>query len=380
MNKKVAVLGGAGHIGFPLSLAFAKSGFDVTIVDPSDNVDKIKNRISPYLENKVDEYLNDDDTMSRINYLSSLETSKSIFDFLVVTVGTPVDEWGNPNSYDLQNLILATNESLKADGTLILRSTILPVFTQRISELINNKICFCPERVTQGNSFIELSSHPQIIGCENSEEFRSAKELFGKISPSFLRTSYTEAELAKMMCNFYRYATFGIANSIYNLCEEAGVNPSNVFNAIKKDYPRGQSLPSPGLAAGPCLYKDTIQLNSVYPDFRLGDEIIKINEGMGIRLAEKACDPNIPTNVLIVGAAFKANCDDFRDSLSFKIRKTLYLKGVENVDIYDPNVQHPFVIRDSVELSDYQKVVIATRHDNISTFIASIPEDLLIEI
>ena len=380
MNKKVAVLGGAGHIGFPLSLAFAKCGFDVTIVDPSHNVEKIRNRISPYLENNVNEYLNDENTMSKIKYLNSLDSCNSAFDFLVVTVGTPVDEWGNPNSYDLQNLILKTNKSLKPDGTLVLRSTILPGFSERISKLIDKKICFCPERVTQGNSFVELSAHPQIVGCGSIEEFEAAKELFGEISPSFIRTSYTEAELAKMMCNFYRYATFGIANSIYNLCEEAGVDPKNVFNAIKTDYPRGQSLPSPGLAAGPCLYKDTIQLNSVYPDFRLGDEIIKINEGMGIRLVEKTCETSLPDNVLIVGAAFKANCDDFRDSLSFKIRKTLYLKGVKNVDIYDPNVHHPFVIREGVETSDYQKVIIATRHDNLSAFIANIPHDVIIEI
>ena len=76
---------------------------------------------------------------------------------------------------------------------------------------------------------------------------------------------------------------------------------------------------STGLAAGSCLYKDTKQLNA-FPEFRLGSEIIAINEGMAINLARKAVlDPDV-NSVLILGAAFKANCDDFRDSLSFKIR------------------------------------------------------------
>ena len=380
--KSCCVVGGAGHIGFPLSLALANAGFEITILDPSKNVELIRRGEAPYKEEGVERYLRNSQLLERITAETDMANINSVFDVIVVTLGTPVDEWGNPNNYDLLSIVESHIPLLKHDGLMVLRSTILPGFTDQIRDKFSINASFCPERITQGNSFVELSKLPQIIGAASDLERKLSEELFGNIVPSFVHVSSKEAELAKILCNFYRYANFGIANSIYNLCEEIGVNSKNVFDAIKKDYPRAQCLPHPGLAAGPCLYKDTKQLNALFPEFRLGSEIIAINEGMAINLARKAVlDPDV-NSVLILGAAFKANCDDFRDSLSFKIRKFLYLNGVDLVEMYDPLVDHPFVQKEQSydQISQFDRYILATRHDCFEELIERLPDEKLIKV
>ena len=96
-----------------------------------------------------------------------------------------------------------------------------------------------------------------------------------------VRTSTREAELAKLFTNTWRYLKFAVANQFFMIAHEAGVDFDTLLPAIREDYPRAADLPGPGFAAGPCLFKDTMQLAAFTKDhFPIGQPAIQVNEGL----------------------------------------------------------------------------------------------------
>src|SRR2546429_9456500 len=94
-----------------------------------------------------------------------------------------------------------------------------------------------------------------------------------------IRTTPIEAELAKLLTNTWRYMKFAIANQFFQIAHRSGVDYNNVLDAIRRDYPRAADLPGPGFAAGPCLFKDTLQLPPSTPDhFPMVQAAIKTNK------------------------------------------------------------------------------------------------------
>ena len=128
---------------------------------------------------------------------------------------------------------------------------------------------------------------------------------------------------------------FAIANQFFAIADQAGVDYTNVLRAIREDYPRAADLPGPGFAAGPCLFKDTMQLAAFTSDhFPLGQAAMQINEGMPayiVSALERRHGTLRGKTVGILGMAFKAESDDIRASLSFKLRKLLEWAGARVV-------------------------------------------------
>ncbi len=124
---------------------------------------------------------------------------------------------------------------------------------------------------------------------------------------------------------------FAIANQFFAIADQAGVDYTNVLRAIREDYPRAADLPGPGFAAGPCLFKDTMQLAAFTSDhFPLGQAAMQINEGMPayiVSALERRHGNLRGRTIGILGMAFKAESDDIRASLSFKLRKLLEWAG-----------------------------------------------------
>jgi UDP-N-acetyl-D-mannosaminuronic acid dehydrogenase len=145
------------------------------------------------------------------------------------------------------------------------------------------------------------------------------------------------------MCNCYRYISFAIANQFYMLAEDAGLDFNRVAHAATHHNPRSGAMPRPGLAAGPCLLKDTMQLAAFSRNnFFLGHAAMLINEGLPqfiVTQLKRAGDLHQKT-VGILGMTFKADCDDIRDSLSFKLRKLLQLEAGQ-VLMHDPYLSGP---------------------------------------
>jgi UDP-N-acetyl-D-mannosaminuronic acid dehydrogenase len=153
-------------------------------------------------------------------------------------------------------------------------------------------------------------------------------------------TSFEEAELAKLFTNVWRYIKFAAANQFYMMANDFGVDYERVRNAISLNYPRASDLPSAGFAAGPCLFKDTMQLSAlVQQNFALGHAAMMINEGTpGYILQRLERKYDLSTlRVGILGLSFKGGVDDVRSSLAYKLRKLLLFKCKE-VMVHDPLV------------------------------------------
>ena len=140
-----------------------------------------------------------------------------------------------------------------------------------------------------------------------------------------------EAELAKLFTNTWRYIHFAIANQFYMLARSHGADFYRIYEAMARDYPRLRGFPRAGFTAGPCLLKDAVQL-SVFSGntFQLGQAAIQVNEGLPNFVVEQLARQDLSTRrVAILGMAFKAESDDTRASLSYKLRKLLLWAGAD---------------------------------------------------
>ena len=136
---------------------------------------------------------------------------------------------------------------------------------------------------------------------------------------------------------------FAVANQFLMIAEEAGVDYTNILRAVREDYPRAADLPGPGFAAGPCLFKDTMQLAAFTTDhFPLGQAAVQVNEGLPgfiVDRLRRRYGNLAGRRIGILGMAFKAESDDPRASLSYKFRKLLAWTGAEvfSTDPYVPD-------------------------------------------
>jgi len=348
----ICVVGGAGHVGLPLSIVFALKGQRVLIYDIDRTaLATIARGEMPFMEEGAEPLLKDligRDALS----LTADPAAIAGVPTLIITIGTPVDKFFNP---DLSVIRQCADDLLPflSDGQLIvLRSTVCPGTTDWLARyLLANgrrvRVSFCPERVVQGKAIQELQSFPQIVSGVTAEAEEAAAKIFGLIALDIVRLSPIEAEFAKLFSNAYRYIHFAIANQLYMIATAAGVDYYRVLDGVKKDYPRMQDLPSAGFTAGPCLFKDTMQLVASSNNLAtLGHAAMLINEGLPLFIVErleKRWDLELLT-VGLLGMAFKADNDDPRSSLSYKLKKILRMKAkaVLTADPYvkgDPDIR-----------------------------------------
>ena len=352
---KIGIIGGAGHIGLPMSLLLAKK-HKVTIIDPSPNIIKIKKGISPFFEVGMDKLLKNKLILNNINFKKDIKINKEKFDAIVITLGTPIDEWNNPVVQDLIDIVDESLKNLEKNGILILRSTVVPGLSKKLYKKLYKKkinLLYCPERIIQGYALIELTKIPQIIGSNDNKINKHLDNNVKKIfffTKKFIYTNYEEAELIKLFNNFWRYGTFALSNQMYLIAKNFNLSYQKILKNMKESYPRASDIPSAGFAAGPCLYKDTQQLFSSFSgNFSLGKATIEINEKLVDYVALDVSKLAKQKKIVILGAAFKANNDDFRDSLSFRLYKILNRISFNKVVLYDPFVKHEKVSKNAKE-------------------------------
>ena len=384
---KIGVIGGAGHIGLPMSLLLAKK-HKVTIIDPSKNIASIKKGISPFFEVGMDKLIGNKSILKNISYESKIEDNNDKFDSVIVTLGTPIDEWNNPVIMELTKIVQNSSDRIKNNGILILRSTVIPGLNKKLVKNLKNKkinLLYCPERIVQGYAIQELKKIPQIIGSNydniNRDLSKNIKEIF-YFTKKFIFTSFEEAELIKLFNNFWRYGTFALSNQMFLIAKSFNQSYQKILKSMKYEYPRATDIPGAGFAAGPCLYKDTQQLFSSFNgNFSLGKATIEINEKLADYVAAHVKSLANKKKIVILGAAFKANNDDFRDSLSFRLYKILKRICCNKVILYDPYVDHPKVSKKK-HLLNHKKdfFILATPHRVFDKVLKNIPKKNLYNI
>jgi UDP-N-acetyl-D-mannosaminuronic acid dehydrogenase len=327
----LTIVGGGGHVGVPLVLAFAEAGFRVNVHDINrDVLETLRSGRLPFIENGGEQLLGRALERNRLVFTSSpAEISRN--GPVIITIGTPIDEFLNPVRKVVQDCIDALLPHFVDGQLLVLRSTVFPGTTDWLDGYLKRrgrdlKVAFCPERVVQGDGIKELKEMPQIISGTTAAAEQEATALFSAIAPELVVVKPREAEFAKLFNNAYRYIEFAIANQFYLIAKSAGLDYRQISQAMKRNYPRARAIPSPGFAAGPCLFKDTMQLAAFAQNqFSLGNAAMLVNEGLALHIVDDLRRRfDLPRMTIgLLGMAFKAEIDDTRASLSYKFKKAL---------------------------------------------------------
>lgn len=370
-SNRVAIVGGGGHVGLPLGLVLADTGFSVTLVDV--NEERLKTIAAgqmPFMERGAEVLL------ARALKNGRLHTTMSLDDLaghqtVIVTTGTPVDEYLDP---DVRSFDRMTESLLArmADGQLlVIRSTVFPGVTQRLGRRIDElgrriHLAYCPERIAQGYAVEELVQLPQLVAGVTPEATERAAAVFEQLGARVIVLQPVEAELAKLFTNAYRYINFAIANQFYMTAQRFGADFERVRAAVREDYSRMAGFASAGLTGGPCLLKDTMQLASFNHNmFGLGQSAMMVNEGLPSFLVERLkAEHDLSTmTVGILGMAFKGNCDDPRSSLCYKLRKVLTVE-CRRVVCTDPYICDPSFLPLEELLGTADLLIVGACHDH----------------
>jgi UDP-N-acetyl-D-mannosaminuronic acid dehydrogenase len=346
VDNSICILGGCGHVGLPLATAFAVKGAKVSIYDIDKRaVDMVNKGELPFHEDNLKEILQSviGKNLIATDNIEIIKDSK----FLLIIIGTPVDEHLNPKMDLIDVTIDQIKPYLQEGQIIILRSTLYPGTTQLVkkkleSEDMNIEVCFCPERIAEGRAMEELFTLPQIVSGFNKESIQWVVNLFKLLTNDIIETNPLEAELIKLFTNSWRYISFAVANQFFMIAEEYQVNFYKIYDAMKYKYPRTRDFPKPGFAAGPCLFKDTMQLSAYTNNkFFLGHSSMLINEGLPNFILTQLLNKYDlhKMNVGILGMAYKAESDDPRESLSYKLKKVFKLVAKEVIcsDVYIKN-------------------------------------------
>ena len=377
---RITVVGGCGHVGLPLSVALAVAGNTVTAFDISVvAVNQVNSGKAPFWEPSLNDALSH--ALNNGFKATSRSGSIDLADTVIVVVGTPLDVHLNPDPNTVVKAVKDIAKHLNDSQLLVLRSTVFPGVTKEVERLLSQlnlktQVVFCPERIAEGFAMKELSELPQIIGARNDESFNRASDLFTSLGIKVVRTTPEEAELAKLFTNTWRYIKFAAANQFWIMANDSGVNFDNVREAIRFEYPRAADFPAAGFTAGPCLFKDTMQLAAFSNNtFALGNSAMLINEGLPLYVVEKLSQKYeiSQTKIGLLGMAFKGESDDNRSSLAYKLKRILKFKSA-GVLTTDPYVQNDaeLVSEDRV-LKESDLLIISAPHLRYKDLISDKP-------
>jgi len=341
----VCIVGGGGHVGLPLGLMFAGKGRKVLLHDLNHAALRIiaAGKV-PFMEKGAEGLLR---RVLKRDLLRVASHPRPIAGVptVIVTIGTPVDAFLNPMMKVIRGCVNRLLPYLSSGQLLVLRSTVYPGTTAWLDRYLQSKgrqmmVAFCPERVVQGCSLDEIPRFPQIVGATTPAAELAADRLFHAIVPETVHLSPLEAEFAKLFGNAHRYIQFAIANQLYMIATSAGVDYGRILDGMRHNYPRARDIPRAGFTAGPCLFKDTMQLAAFSGNhFSLGHAAMFINEGLVLYLVNEIARKHEleKLTVGLLGMAFKADNNDTRGSLSYKLKKTLTCRA-KRVLTTDPHV------------------------------------------
>jgi UDP-N-acetyl-D-mannosaminuronic acid dehydrogenase len=366
----VAVLGGCGHVGLPLGITFAECGIPVVLVDKDiDRVAGVSRGKMPFMERGADELLSELVRAGRLRATSD-PAEMAAAAVVVITIGTPVDEFLDPSVREFDSQMADVAGYLRHDQLVVLRSTVFPGVTERLGRLfskcgLETDLAYCPERIAQGYAIEELKTLPQIVSGTSDRAVERASRLFRRICPDVIVLRPIEAELAKLFSNAWRYINFAISNQFYVLANKFDADFFKIHHATCWKYGRMSGFAKPGFTAGPCLLKDTMQLAAFnHGDFPLGQAAMLVNESLPYHVTQQLASRfDLAGSVVgILGMAFKANNDDPRSSLSYKLRKVLSLE-CRGVLCTDPYIVDPTFLPLETVLERADLLVLGACHD-----------------
>lgn len=376
--SKVAIIGGCGRQGLRLALIAANKEHHVTSIDiDEERIHEIKQGALPFVEKNAEIYLEQAATKKMLTLSMEYDLVNQA-DIVVITIGTPVDSNLNPSLEPVAGVIFDIAQYLKPGQLIIFRNTLSPLVIERIKTLLVDKtglklgknlyLAFAPELTSENSNIHDLLKAPQAIGTYDEESFRLAEKFFKTITKGKItHVTPEEAVLGKLMKNMFAYIQNACANEFYLIAENYGANIYKILDSIKNEASPKQeakneeaTIPPPNPnSAGPGMHKEGWFLVDRMPFAELVTTAFKINENMPSQIVQKLENYNL-SKVVILGMSNKANSDDPRSSLSYKLRKMLYYRNYE-VGCYDPFLPE---FADSSVLHKADAIILMTAHED----------------
>jgi len=369
-DSDVVIMGGAGHVGLPLGIALARSGLRTVLYDTNkESLATILSGKTPTMEPGAEPVLQEVLADGLLGGSTDAEVISRTATVIVV-IGTPIDEHLNPDPWVVRRAIEEVAHHLRDGQLLVLRSTVFPGSTRLIEQLLEDcglsiEVAFCPERIAEGKAMTEIYELPQIVAGRTDSALKRASDIFGRLTDMIVPLSPEEAELAKLFTNTWRYIKFATANQLYMIANNYGLDYERIRQGLTEGYARAEDLPGAGFTAGPCLFKDTMQLAAFNDNnFTLGHAAMTVNEGLPLYVVsriERKMELNGKT-VGILGMAFKGESDDIRSSLSYKLKRILRYRS-KAVLTSDPFVTvDPELVPIEQVLAESDLIVIGAPH------------------
>lgn len=386
LNKeaKLSVIG-LGYVGLPIALEFARKiqvvGFDIK----EDRVEKMRNRIDPSEELKAEDFDGCD-----IEFTANAADLKKA-NFHIIGVPTPIDSHNLPDLTPVLSASHAVGKALKKGDYVVYESTVYPGCTEEdcipILEQESGlkcgkdfKVGFSPERINPGDKEHTITTITKVVsGCDEVALDNIAKTYELIVTAGVHRApSIKVAEAAKIIENTQRDVNIALMNELSIIFNRMGINTYDVLEAAgtKWNFLRFY----PGLVGGHCIGVDPYYLVYKAKEFRYHPQIINsgrfVNDSMGFYAAKQlvkkliAAGKNIQdSKVLVMGATFKENVSDIRNSKVADVIKELKDYGVK-VDIIDPYANSEELVHEygfgliNTPDNDYDAVVLAVNHQN----------------
>jgi UDPglucose 6-dehydrogenase len=351
---------GTGYVGLVTGVGFASLGNSVSFVDLDENkVSKLKDKQVPFYEPGLEEHFQDNETFSRMSFTSSYEEIDwEDTDVAFICVQTPNNlETNSVDTRFLESAITEINNLNNPKLVVTVKSTIPPYEIEKVCNKVGmdkNEITFNPEFLREGTAIEDFFQPDRIvIGGNDPQKISILRELYKSFDAELIETDPISSQLIKYLANTYLPLRLSFVNEAARLIDHSNGNQVDVLKGVGLDSRIGSHYfrPSPAWG-GSCFPKDLIEVNNFYKEGEVMLPIISnIIESNNIqtkwtvdKLTSILINENI-NSVLLIGAAFKEDTDDLRNSPTLDIYKMLDQKDV-NTFIYD----------EMVELDEYNSV------------------------
>ena len=351
---------GTGYVGLVTGVGFASLGNSVSFVDLDENkVSKLKDKQVPFYEPGLEEHFQDNETFSRMSFTSSYdEIDWEDTDVAFICVQTPNNlETNSVDTRFLESAITEINNLNNPKLVVTVKSTIPPYEIEKVCNKVGmdkNEITFNPEFLREGTAIEDFFQPDRIvIGGNDPEKISILRELYKGFDAELIETDPISSQLIKYLANTYLPLRLSFVNEAARLIDHSNGNQVDVLKGVGLDSRIGSHYfrPSPAWG-GSCFPKDLIEVNNFYKEGEVMLPIISnIIESNDIqtkwtvnKLTSILSNENM-NSVLLIGAAFKEDTDDLRNSPTLDIYKMLHQKDV-NTFIYD----------EMVELDEYNSV------------------------
>ena len=351
---------GTGYVGLVTGVGFASLGNGVSFVDLDENkVSKLKDKQVPFYEPGLEEHFQDNETFSRMSFTSSYEEIDwEDTDVAFICVQTPNNlETNSVDTRFLESAITEINNLNNTKLVVTVKSTIPPYEIEKVCNKVGmdkNEITFNPEFLREGTAIEDFFQPDRIVlGGNDPKKLSILRELYKGFDAELIETDPISSQLIKYLANTYLPLRLSFVNEAARLIDHSNGNQVDVLRGVGLDSRIGSHYfrPSPAWG-GSCFPKDLIEVNNFYKQGEVILPIISnIIESNNIqtkwtvdKLTSILINENI-NSVLLIGAAFKEDTDDLRNSPTLDIYKMLHQKDI-NTFIYD----------EMVELDEYNSV------------------------